>query len=74
MKTPMQELIKKWKEAPNEYGVYDIIGGLKWYAEEYNDKNAADLAQEFIDGEEYEIHYLLKRVELTFNTKDDTER
>ena len=68
--TPMQEFIKKWKEAPNEYGVYDIIGGLKWCAEEYNDKNAAELAQEFVDDEEYEIHYLLKRVELTFKTKE----
>ena len=70
MKTPMQELIKKWKEAPNEYGVYDIIGGLKWYAKEYNDKNALELAQEFIDDEEYEVKYLIQRVEQTFNTKE----
>jgi hypothetical protein len=69
-KTPMQELIKKWKEAPNEYGVYDIIGGLKWYAEEYNDKNALELAQEFIDDEEYEVKYLIQRVEQTFKTKE----
>ena len=69
MKTPMQELIKKWKEAPNEYGVYDIIGGLKWYAKEYNDKDAAKLVQEFIDDDEYEINYLITRVEETFKTK-----
>jgi len=30
--------------------------------------------QEFIDDDEYEINYLIKRVEETFNTKDDTER
>ena len=69
MKTPMQELIKKWKETPNEYGVYDVIGGLKWYAKEYNDKNALELAQEFIDDEEYEVKYLIQRVEETFKTK-----
>ena len=36
----MKELIEKWKETPNEYSVYDVIGGLKWYAKEYNDKDA----------------------------------
>ena len=66
----MKELIEKWKETPNEYGVYDIIGGLKWYAKEYNDKNALELAQEFIDDEEYEVKYLIQRVEQTFNTKE----
>ena len=70
MKTPMQELIEKWKETPNEYRVYDVIGGLKLYAKEYNDKDAAELVQEFIDDDEYEINYLIKRVEETFNTKE----
>ena len=70
MKTPMQKLIKKWKETPNEYSVYDVIGGLKWYAKEYNDKDAAELVQEFIDDDEYEINYLIKRVEETFKTKE----
>ena len=45
MKTAMKELIEKWKETPYEYGVYDVIGGLKWYAKEYNDKDAAELVQ-----------------------------
>ena len=67
--TPMRELIEKWKETPNEYSVYDVIGGLKWYAKEYNDKDAAKLVQEFIDDDEYEINYLIKRVEETFKTK-----
>ena len=70
MKTPMQELIKKWKETPNEYGVYDVIGALKWYAKKYNDKDAAKLAQEFIEDEEYEVKYLIQRVEQTVNTKE----
>ena len=65
----MKELIEKWKETPNEYSVYDVIGGLKWYAKEYNDKDAAKLAQEFIDDEEYEVKYLIQRVEQTFKTK-----
>ena len=66
----MKELIEKWKETPNEYSVYDVIGGLKWYAKEYNDKDALELAQEFIDDEEYEVKYLIQRVEQTFNTKE----
>jgi len=70
MKTTLQELIKKWKETPAEYGVYDVIGGLHWYAKECNDKDAAELAQEFIDDEDYEINYLIKRVEQTFNTNE----
>ena len=65
----MKELIEKWKETPNEYSVYDVIGGLKWYAKEYNDKDAAKLVQEFIDDEEYEVKYLIQRVEQTFKTK-----
>ena len=65
----MKELIEKWKETPNEYSVYDVIGGLKWYAKEYNDKDALELAQEFIDDDEYEINYLIQRVEQTFKTK-----
>ena len=69
MKKAMKELIEKWKETPNEYSVYDVIGGLKWYAKEYNDKDAAKLVQEFIDDDEYEINYLITRVEETFKTK-----
>ena len=65
----MKELIEKWKETPNEYSVYDVIGGLKWYAKEYNDKDAAKLVQEFIDDDEYEVKYLIQRVEQTFKTK-----
>ena len=66
----MQDLIKKWKTSPSAYGRFDIIGGLLWYAEEYNDKNALELAQEFIDDEEYEVKYLIQRVEQTFKTKE----
>jgi hypothetical protein len=70
MKTAMQDLIKKWKTSPSAYGRFDIIGGLLWYAKEYNDKRAENLVKEFIDDDEYEVKYLIQRVEQTFNTKE----
>jgi hypothetical protein len=57
------ELINKWKANPNEFGVYDIIGGLSWLAEKYNNQEAKKLANEIIDNEEYEINYLISLVE-----------
>jgi phage terminase Nu1 subunit (DNA packaging protein) len=70
MKTPMQEMIKKWKASPSAYGRFDIIGVLQWYAEEYNDTKAERLLKEIVDDEEYEVKYLIQRVEQTFNTKE----
>ena len=70
MKTPMQELIDKWNASPSDYGIFDIIGGLMWYAEEYNDTKAERLLKEILDYEEYEVKYLIQIVEQTFNTKE----
>jgi hypothetical protein len=57
------ELINKWKANPDEFGVYDIISGLSWLAEKYNNQDAKKLANEIIDNEEYEINYLISLVE-----------
>jgi hypothetical protein len=57
------ELINKWKTNPDEFGVYDIISGLSWLAEKYNNQEPKKLANEIIDNEEYEINYLINLVE-----------
>ena len=57
------DLINKWKANPNEFGVYDIVSGLSWLAEKYNDQDAKKLANEIIENEEYDINYLINLVE-----------
>jgi hypothetical protein len=57
------DLINKWKANPDEFGVYDIIGGLSWLAEKYNNQEAEKLANEIEENEEYDINYLINLVE-----------
>lgn len=59
------ELIKQWNANPSNYGVYDILGGLKHIGTE----EALKLHQYIIDSEEYDINNIIRMVNRTFKNK-----
>jgi hypothetical protein len=52
------ELIGKWNANPSEYGVYDILGGLKYIGTQ----DSLTLLKRIIDEEEYDVNVILKMV------------
>ena len=52
------ELIAKWNANPSEYGLYDILGGLK----HIGTHDSLKLMLHIIDKEEYDINEILKMV------------
>lgn len=53
-----EELIAKWNANPSEYGLYDILGGLK----HIGTQDSLKLMLHIIDNEEYDINEILKMV------------
>jgi uncharacterized phage-associated protein len=52
------ELIEKWNANPSEYGVYDILGGLKYIGTQ----DSLKLLKYIIDNEEYDVNEILEMV------------
>ena len=52
------QLIAKWNANPSEYGLYDILGGLK----HIGTQDSLKLMLHIIDNEEYDINEILKMV------------
>ena len=52
------ELIEKWNANPSEYGVYDILGGLKYIGTQ----DSLKLLKYIIDNEEYNVNEILEMV------------
>ena len=53
-----EELIAKWNANPSEYGLYDILGGLK----HIGTQESLKLMLHIIDNEEYDINEILKMI------------
>jgi hypothetical protein len=52
------ELVAKWNANPSEYGVYDILGGLKYIGTQ----DSLKLLKYIINNEEYDVNEILKMV------------
>jgi hypothetical protein len=52
------ELVAKWNANPSEYGLYDILGGLK----HIETQDSLTLLKRIIDEEEYDVNEILKMV------------
>jgi len=52
------ELVAKWNANPSEYGLYDILGGLK----HIGTQDSLTLLKSIIDNEEYDVNEILKMV------------
>ena len=52
------ELVAKWNANPSEYGLYDILGGLK----HIETHESLRLLKRIIDNEEYDVNVILKMV------------
>jgi hypothetical protein len=52
------KLIEKWNANPSEYGVYDILGGLKYIGTQ----DSLKLLKYIIDNEEYDVNEILEMV------------
>ena len=52
------ELVAKWNANPSEYGLYDILGGLK----HIGTQDSLTLLKGIIDNEEYDVNEILKMV------------
>ena len=51
-------LVAKWNANPSEYGLYDILGGLK----NIGTQDSLTLLKRIIDNEEYDVNVILKMV------------
>jgi hypothetical protein len=56
------ELVEKWNANPSEYGLYDILGGLK----HIGTQDSLKLLKRIIDNEEYDVNEILKMVNEIF--------
>jgi hypothetical protein len=57
-RTTAAELVAKWNANPSEYGLYDILGGLK----HIETQDSLTLLKRIIDEEEYDVNEILKMV------------
>ena len=61
------ELIEKWNANPSEYGVYDILGGLKYIGTQ----ESLRLLKRIIDNEEYNVNEILEMVNEMIDNADE---
>lgn len=52
------ELVEKWNANPSEYGLYDILGGLK----HIETQDSLRLLKRIIDTQDYDVNVILKMV------------
>ena len=61
------ELIEKWNANPSEYGLYDILGGLK----NIGTQDSLTLLKRIIDEEEYDVNEILEMVNEMIDNADE---